>query len=56
MPCAKIAVKQATHTLGKLHAELWKIFDNKKKEARRLAEAMKHVEAVLLANRAGTEP
>jgi hypothetical protein len=47
MPHAKIAAKQATYTLEKLHAELaGKILDNKK-EARRLAEAMKHVEAVL---------
>jgi hypothetical protein len=47
MPHAKIAVKQATHTLEQLHAELaGKILDNKR-EAKRLAESMVHVEAVL---------
>lgn len=47
MPYAKILAKQATYTLEKLHAELaGKILDNKR-EARKLATAMKHVEAVL---------
>jgi hypothetical protein len=47
MPYAKILAKQATYTLEKLHAELaGKILDNKR-EARRLRDAMKHVEAVL---------
>jgi hypothetical protein len=47
MPYAKIAAKQAKYTLEKLHAELGgKIADNKR-EAKRLTEAMKHVEAVL---------
>lgn len=47
MPTAKIHTKQARHTLEKLHAELGgKILDNQA-EAKRLAEAMKHVEAVL---------
>jgi hypothetical protein len=44
---AKILTTQATHTLEQLHAELGgKILDNKA-EAKRLAEAMVHVEAVL---------
>jgi hypothetical protein len=44
---AKIATKQATFALLRLHAELGgKIKDNKA-EAKRLAECMKHVEAVL---------
>jgi len=47
MPHAKIATTQAKHTLEQLHAELaGKIIDNKK-EAARLVEGMKHVEAVL---------
>jgi hypothetical protein len=47
MPRAKIATKQAKYTLEQLHAELGgKILDNKK-EAKRLAQAMVHVEAVL---------
>ena|ERR1700690_2519412 len=47
MPYAKIATKQAKFTLEQLHAELaGKILDNKR-EARKLAQAMKHVEAVL---------
>jgi hypothetical protein len=47
MPHAKIATKQAQYTLEQLHAELaGKILDNKR-EAKRLAQAMKHVEAVL---------
>lgn len=47
MPYAQIAAKQAKYTLEKLHAELaGKIHDNKR-EAKRLAEAMVHVEAVL---------
>lgn len=47
MPHAKILTTQATHTLEQLHAELGgKILDNKA-EAKRLAEAMVHVEAVL---------
>jgi hypothetical protein len=47
MPYAKIATKQAKYALEKLHAELGgKILDNKK-EAKRLTEAMLHVEAVL---------
>ncbi len=47
MPRAEIATKQAKYTLEQLHAELaGKLLDNKK-EARRLSQAMKHVEAVL---------
>jgi hypothetical protein len=47
MPRAEIATTQAKHTLEQLHAELGgKILDNKA-QAKRLAEAMKHVEAVL---------
>jgi hypothetical protein len=47
MPRAKIATKQAKFTLEQLHAELGgKILDNKR-EAARLAQCMKHVEAVL---------
>ncbi len=47
MPRAQIATKQAKYTLEQLHAELGgKILDNKK-EAARLAQAMRHVEAVL---------
>jgi hypothetical protein len=41
------ATKQAKFTLEQLHAELGgKILDNKA-QAKRLAEGMKHVEAVL---------
>lgn len=44
---AEIATKQARFTLERLHAELGgKILDNRK-EAKRLAADMKHVEAVL---------
>ena len=47
MPHAKIPTTQATFTLLQLHAELGgKIIDNKK-EATRLADSMRHVEAVL---------
>jgi hypothetical protein len=47
MPKAEICTKQAKLTLIQLHAELGgKILDNKQ-EASRLAESMKHVEAVL---------
>lgn len=47
MPHAKILTTQASHTLEQLHAELGgKILDNKA-EAKRLAAAMVHVEAVL---------
>jgi hypothetical protein len=47
MPRAEIATTQAKHTLEQLHAELGgKILDNKA-QAKRLAECMKHVEAVL---------
>ena len=47
MPHAKILTTQATHTLEQLHAELGgKILDNRA-EAKRLAGAMVHVEAVL---------
>ncbi len=47
MPHAKIATHQAVYTLEQLHAELGgKILDNKA-EAKRLAAAMVHVEAVL---------
>jgi hypothetical protein len=53
MPRAEIATKQAMHTLEQLHAELaGKILDHKK-EGQRLAEAMKHVEAVLKLLRPG---
>ena len=44
---AKIATTQATYALTRLHAELaGKVIDNKR-EAERLAESMRHVEAVL---------
>jgi hypothetical protein len=47
MPVAAIATTQAKYALEKLHAELGgKIKDNKR-EAKRLAKCMKHVEAVL---------
>jgi hypothetical protein len=47
MPRAEIATTQAKFTLEQLHAELGgKILDNKA-EAARLAQSMKHVEAVL---------
>ncbi|MGA3304005.1 MAG: hypothetical protein ABSC72_12060 [Methylovirgula sp.] len=47
MPTSKIATHQAKYTLEQLHAELGgKIIDNAK-EAIRLRESMKHVEAVL---------
>ena len=47
MPYAKIATKQAKFTLEQLHAELGgKILENKK-QAVRLAQDMRHVEAVL---------
>jgi hypothetical protein len=47
MPHARIATKQAKYTLDQLHAELaGKLLDNKS-EAERLAQTMKHVEAVL---------
>lgn len=48
MPRAEIAATQATFTLEKLHQELaGKIIDNRS-EARRLAQSMRHVEAVLI--------
>ena len=47
MPRAEIATHQATFTLDLLHQELaGKIIDNRS-EARRLAQSMRHVEAVL---------
>lgn len=47
MPRAEIATTQATYTLEQLHQELaGKIIDNRS-EARRLAQSMRHVEAVL---------
>jgi hypothetical protein len=47
MPHAEIKTHQAKQTLDHLHAELaGKIIDNEK-EAGRLIEAMRHVEAVL---------
>lgn len=47
MPRAEIATTQATFTLEQLHQELaGKIIDNRS-EARRLAQSMRHVEAVL---------
>jgi hypothetical protein len=47
MPRVQIATTQAKYTLEQLHAELGgKILDNKK-EAARLAQAMKRVEAIL---------
>jgi len=47
MPRAQIATHQAKFTLEALHAELaGKVLDNKA-EAKKLAEAMRHVEAVL---------
>ena len=47
MPYARIAAKQAKYTLEKLHAELGGKINDNKREAKRLAESMKHVEAVL---------
>jgi hypothetical protein len=47
MPHAKIATKQATHTLEQLHAELAGMIADNRREGRRLVTAMKHVEAVL---------
>lgn len=47
MPYARIAAKQAKYTLEKLHAELAGKINDNKREAKRLAEAMVHVEAVL---------
>jgi hypothetical protein len=47
MPYARIAAKQAKYTLEKLHAELAGKINDNKREAKRLAEAMIHVEAVL---------
>ena len=47
MPHAKIATKQAKFTLEQLHAELGGRIIAHKAEASRLAQAMKHVEAVL---------
>ena len=47
MPYAQIAAKQAKYTLEKLHAELAGKINDNKREAKRLAEAMVHVEAVL---------
>jgi len=47
MPRAQIATHQAKFTLEALHAELaGKVLDNRA-EAKKLAEAMRHVEAVL---------
>ena len=47
MPHAKIATTQASFSLLQLHAELGgKIIDNKR-DAKRLADSMRHVEAVL---------
>jgi hypothetical protein len=47
MPRAEIATTQAKFALEKLHAELGgQILDNKR-EAKRLAQCMKHVEAFL---------
>lgn len=47
MPRAQIATKQAKFTLLRLHAELGGKIKENKVEARRLAQAMRHVEAVL---------
>ena len=47
MPRAEIATKQAMHTLEQLHAELAGKILQHKKEGERLAQAMRHVEAVL---------
>jgi hypothetical protein len=47
MPYARIAAKQAKYTLEKLHAELGGKINDNKREAKRLTEAMLHVEAVL---------
>jgi len=44
---AKIATRQATFTLERLHAELGGRILANKAEAKRLAQAMRHVEAVL---------
>jgi hypothetical protein len=47
MPRAEILTHQAKHTLLQLHAELCGKVDANKKEAERLAESIRHVEAVL---------
>lgn len=47
MPHAEIATKQAKYTLEQLHAELAGKIQANKEQAERLAQDMKHVEAVL---------
>lgn len=47
MPRAEIATKQAKFTLEKLHAEIAGKIQQNKAEAHKLAQAMRHVEAVL---------
>jgi hypothetical protein len=44
---AEIATKQAMHALVRLHAELGGKIDSNKREAERLANSMKHLEAVI---------
>jgi hypothetical protein len=47
MTRARIATTQAKFALEKLHAELGGKIKENKREAKRLAQCMKHVEAVL---------
>lgn len=47
MPKAEIATQQAMHTLRQLHAELAGKLIECRKEAQRIADGMKHVEAVM---------
>src|SRR5258707_1554658 len=47
MPVAAIATTQAKYALEKLHAELGGTILDNKREAKHLAQCMKHVEAVL---------
>jgi hypothetical protein len=47
MPRAEIATTQARHTLEQLHAELGGKIQQNKEEAEKLAQDMRHVEAVL---------
>lgn len=47
MPTATISTTQALHTLNQLHAELGGKIQQNKEEAERLAQDMRHVEAVM---------
>lgn len=47
MPRAEIATTQALHTLEQLHAELGGKIQQNKEESERLAQDMRHIEAVL---------